>query len=134
MAVTTSRGIAPVVRKVLWADASLELLMAVALAGFAWPMHAWLVVSEIATRGLAIGFAGVAVALAVAAISRRTSFGFVRVLAWANIAGGVGLWLLLFGAWGHFPAEGRWILAAAGDSFIAIGVLELVALRRMVRR
>jgi hypothetical protein len=54
----------------------------------------------------------------------------VRLLAYANIAGGMLGWTALIAARTLIEHEGRWLLAATSDAFIAVGVLELVALAR----
>lgn len=133
MALSATNAISPTVRGVLWADAGLELLVAAVLIGFPGPAEDWLHLHPAVSLSLAGIFLAAGIALAAAAQSRRTIGAFVRFLAWANIAGGTAVWLLLLDAWGYFPAEGRWMLAAAGDSFIVIGILELIALRRMAR-
>jgi hypothetical protein len=55
-------------------------------------------------------------------------------LAIVNVAGGVGLWVLLGLAWGHFETGGRWVLGAVADMFILVGALEILALRRTPAR
>lgn len=114
---------------VLWADVALELAVAGLCFALAGSAAAWFGVESMVFYVVGVVFA--AAAVAIVPLARKPSTDLAVPLAWANIAGGCAAWLLLALAWGTFAAEGRWILAAVADSFIAIGVLELVAVRRL---
>ena len=58
------------------------------------------------------------------------SLAHARMLAGANVAGGVILWVAIAARWNDFEPGARWVLAAMGDSFILIGALEAFALWR----
>ena len=120
----------PLVRKLLWADAAVEAAIALVLLGIVGRPHWWLNVErEVTVLGAAV-FAVAAIAIAVAAWHRRTSAQFVEYLAFANIAGGVAVWIAAIARWSDFEPEGRWLIAAGADAFLLLGVLELVALRK----
>ncbi|MCC7366110.1 MAG: hypothetical protein IT303_17225 [Dehalococcoidia bacterium] len=71
-----------------------------------------------------------AAAAGVAMIGAAGSPGsWVRALAALNVAGGAAGWVLLVAAWGRFEPDGRWLLAFAADLFIALGVLQWLAVR-----
>lgn len=117
-------------RRVLWADAAVELVVAVALVGLTTSIDTWFgIEAPIARAGGAI-FVAAAAALAIMAIAERTPATLVRIVAWTNIAGGAIAWLALLGSWSSVSPEGRWLAAAVADAFILLGVLELVVLRR----
>ena len=120
----------PILRRVLAADAVLEAVIGVVLLGLVGKPHVWLDVDRGVTLIAAGVFLGAAIAVAVAAALPRTSAGFVRQLAFANVAGGLTLWAVLALQWDDFRTEGRWLVAAAADAFVLIGLVEVFALRR----
>lgn len=69
---------------------------------------------------------GIAGLVAVRVESRELVLG----LAGSNIAAGLAGWIALILMWSAIDPGGRWVLAAAADSFILVGILELLALRR----
>lgn len=113
---------------VLWADVSLELVVAGLCFALAGAASHWFDLEQgtLYVAGAVFLVAGVALI----PLARKPAASTVTPLAWANIIGGGAAWLVLVIAWSSFEPEGRWVLAAIADSFIAIGALELVALRR----
>lgn len=73
-------------------------------------------------------------ALAAATIAVIVVTGYSRELVWslaaANIAGGLVLWLMFLFVRGQLDPGGRWMLAAVADSFLLVGLLEVLALWR----
>lgn len=114
---------------VLWADVALELIVAVLCFALAGSAAGWFAVDRVVFYVAGAVFAAAAVAIVPLAL--KPGANLAAPLGWANIAGGCAAWVVLALAWGTFAAEGRWVLAAVADSFIAVGVLELVAVRRM---
>lgn len=113
---------------VLWADVGLELLVAALCFALAGPASRWFDLEQgtLYVAGAVFLVAGIALI----PLARKPAPSTVTPLAWANIIGGAAAWLVLVIAWSSFEPEGRWVLAAIADSFIAIGALELLALRR----
>lgn len=124
----------PLVRKLLWADAGVEAVVAFVLVGIVGRPHWWLNVEREVTLAGAVVFAVAAVAIAVAAWHRRTSAQFVEYVAFGNVVGGLAVWLGAILRWDQFEPEGRWLIAAAADAFLVLGALELVALRKRADR
>ena len=127
---TVDTGLAPIVRKLLWADAALELAIAVALVGVLGDPAEWLDVSPAAVWIAAGVFFAAAVAVAGLALWRSTTSGVVKQLALANVIGGVAVWVVALAFWGRFEVEGRTLVALAADGFILVGILEWMALRQ----
>jgi hypothetical protein len=119
-------------RLVLLADAAVELTVAVSLLVWHGEVARWLAIPELVVVGLGIAF--LVAGPLVTAVALPRFIASARPLAWANIAGGALGWLTLLTFWQPLPPEGRWLLAAASDAFIALGLLELVALRPLPRR
>ena len=132
VSVTRSR-ISPLLRKILWADAAVELLVAIILTGAIGRVHWWLDVDRPVTLIAAVGFALTAIAIAWLARSPKTSPELVGYLAFANISGGAALWLGAMLNWGRFEGEGTWLIAAVADAFIVLGLLEVFALRQQAK-
>jgi hypothetical protein len=122
--------VTPLVRRLLWADALIEAVIALVLAGLIGRAHWWLNVDRTVTLAGAALFAIAALVIAFAARDRRTSPEFVQYLGFANVAGGLALWVGAILRWDHFEDEGHWLIAAGADAFILIGILQLVALRK----
>ena len=129
----THTNLSKLTRQVVWADAALELVIAVVLTGVAWRVHAWLDVGRPVALIAAVVFAIAAVAVAWLAWSPKTKPELVRYPAFGNIAGGAAVWAVALSHWDSFQPEGRWLVSAAADAFILIGVLELLALWRQPR-
>lgn len=129
MAVSTGR-LAPTVRALLFVDAAVEALLALGLSGLIGPIHTWLDVGRPATIAAAAAFAIAAATIGAMAFNRQTPAPLVRSLALVNAAGGAAVWLAAILFWDRFQPEGRWVVAFAGDIFLALGVLEFLALRR----
>jgi hypothetical protein len=127
---TADTGVAPIVRKLLWADAALELVIAVALVGILGDPAEWLDVSPAAVWVAAGVFLVAAAAVAGLAAWRSTTRGLVQQLAVANVLGGMAVWAVALAFWGRFEVEGRTLVALAADGFILVGILEWLALRR----
>jgi hypothetical protein len=110
-------------------DAAFEFIAGLTLIIFAVPIGRWLAIGT--TASLALGTAFLAAGLAVAAIARwrEQDRGTVTFLALANTAGGAALWVVLIASWGALESPGRALAGASADAFIALGVLELRALR-----
>lgn len=127
---TANARVAPIVRKVLWADAVLELILGFILLGLAGDPAGWLGTGTTVTFVAALVFVAAAVGVGVLAWLPSTSPETVRYLAFANIAGGVAVWGMTLLRWNDLTVEGRTLTGAAADAFILVGVLELVALAR----
>lgn len=95
-------------RKVLWADAAVELVVALVLTGAVGRVHWWLNVERPVTLIAAVVFFAAAFAVAWMAWSQKTAPALVRYLAFANIAGGAALWLGAMLNWDRFESEGAW--------------------------
>lgn len=113
---------------VVWADVTLELVVAALCFALARPAAGWFGLE----RGTlyVVGVVFLVAGIALIPLARKPTPGTVVPLAWTNIIGGAAAWLVLVLAWSSFEPEGRWVLAAIADSFIAIGALEHLALRR----
>jgi len=122
----------PILRPILWVDAAVELVVGVFLLGLVGSPHEWLDVSRSASVVASIVFLVAALAVGFLALRVESSLAYVRYLAYANIVGGVVVWLALLIRWGEFDSEGRWLASAVADMFILLGVLELLALRRRI--
>jgi membrane associated rhomboid family serine protease len=120
-------------RPLLILDASFELICAAVLAGASGAISRWLGVESLVTYALAAVFAFAALGVGYIARVRRPAATVVRALAIANLAGGLLGWALLTSFWGSFDPPGRALLGSASDVFLALGVLELIALRRVPR-
>ncbi len=114
---------------ILWADAGIEFLVAILCFALAGPASNWLGLEQgtLYVAGVVFVVAGIAII----PLARKPSPVAVTGLAWANIIGGGAAWVVLVLAWGTIAAEGRWVLAAVADSFIVLGIAELLALRRL---
>lgn len=119
-------------RAILLADAAVELVCGVALLAFAAEFEAWFGVPSVAVYALVAVFFLAAAYPAWLAIG-KTSAAAIRALAWANVAGGTVGWVAFPFLWGYFEPEGRWVFAAVCDTFIALGVAQLIVLRRLER-
>lgn len=124
------RQLSPVLRRLLLADAALELLIALVLTGVAGRVHWWLNVERPVTLAAAGLFAIAAAAVGWLAVSRRASYEVVQYIAFANLIGGVAVWAGLVLDWDRFEPEGLWLVAASANAFLIFGVLGAVALRR----
>ncbi len=122
--------ISDLVRRLLYLDAAIEFLFAVALTGLIGRVHFWLNVERPATLAGAVVFAVAGVAVLGLAIWRATPESAVRALATANVGGGVAVWVAALLNWSRFESEGQWLVIFAADLFIALGVLQLLALRK----
>ncbi len=118
------------VRLILIADAAFELLVAVLLSGIVGNAHFWLNVAREITVTGAIVFAVIGVGLGFAAFSPRTDARFVQALAFANVAGGLAIWLAAALKWSQFEPGGHWLVAFVADGCLALGALQWLALRR----
>lgn len=117
-------------RRTLWFDAAIEAVVALALLILASRAAEWMAVSTTIT--LVAGAIFVLAAVAIAVIARQPSphAGLVRALAIGNIVAASVAWLVVVLAWSALAAEGRWLIGAAADAFILVGLLELRALSR----
>ncbi len=111
----------------MWLDAACELAGAIVLVVLAGAIEG----STGIAREVAFIAAGVflVAAVVVAVMARGGRRSSAKLLAGANIAGGLVLWVAVALRWGELEAGARWVLAAMGDSFILIGALEALALR-----
>ena len=78
---------------------------------------------------LMVNYGLTAAGVAIMLLRARPDASTLRALAWANIIGGAAGWVLLMAFWPQLDPGGRFVLGIASDAFIAIGVLELFALR-----
>ena len=124
------RELTPLLRRILWADAAVELALAIVLTGVVGRVHWWLNVERPVTVIAAAVFGAAAALVALMAWSRRTSPELVQYVAFANVVGGLAVWLGTVLNWDRFEPEGLWLIAAAANAFIILGALELIALRR----
>jgi hypothetical protein len=120
-------------RPLLIVDASFELICALLLAGAAGAMSRWLGIETFVAYVLAAVFLAAALGVGYIARVRRPAATVARGIAIANVAGGVAGWALMTLLWGSFDPPGRALLGSASDVFLALGVLELIALRRVPR-
>jgi hypothetical protein len=120
-------------RALLIVDAAFELICAAVLAGAAGAASRWLGIETLVTYNLAFVFAIAAVGVGYIARVHQRAATLVRALAIANLAGGVVGWMIMTVLWGSFDPPGRALLGSASDLFLALGVLELIALRRASR-
>ena len=133
MASRTAPRLNPV-RLALYADAAFELVVAALLA--AWSSH-WADLFNV-DQGVIWAAAAIfllaAVGIGLIAMLQIESRELVWALAGTNIVGGVGLWLLFLLLRDDFDDGARWAIAAVADSFILVGLLEILALRRTPAR
>jgi hypothetical protein len=108
-------------------DAAFEFAAGAGLIAFAGPLGDWLRIG--APACVALGVVFLAVGAFILWLRRAPDLSMVRALAWANIAGGCAGWAVFAAAWGALGIEGRTVLGCASDAFIAVGLLELWALR-----
>jgi hypothetical protein len=120
-----------IARKLLAADAAFEALAGVLLLGIVGRPARWLDLPEGVLLVAASVFFVAAIALAAAAVSRTTTATFVRQLAWANIGGGLLLWVWIAFSWGQFEPEGKSLAILGADCFLLIGILEWLSVRRV---
>ena len=122
----TGRHMRASVRTTLILDSAFEFVAGAALIVFAGTFGDWLAIG--ATACMVLGVVFLAAGVAIAGLARSPDPGTVRALAYANIAGGAGLWVAFFAAWSALAPGGRFVLGAAADAFILIGILELLAI------
>ena len=123
-------GIDPLSRRVLLADAAFEAIVAVLLSGLVGRAHWWLNVERPVTLVGAIVFAVVAVLIAGAAFHPGTNERFVRALAFANLTGGLAIWVAAMLKWSQFEPEGHWLVAFVADGCLVFAALEFLTTRR----
>lgn len=123
-------ALSPLVKRLLLADAGFELVVALLLSGLVGDAHFWLNVARGVTVTGALVFAVVGIVLAAAAFFPGMNEGFVRALAFANVAGGLAIWLAAALKWSEFEPGGHWLVAFVADGCLALGALEWLALRR----
>lgn len=124
--------LSPLLRRIVLADAAFEFIAALLISGLVGKAHFWLNVAQGVTVTGAVAFALLGAGLAGAAIYRGTTEGFVRVLAFANVASGAAIWLAALARWSQFEPEGQWLVAFVADGCLALGALQWLALRRGV--
>ena len=123
-------ALTPLMRRIVLADAAFEFVVAVSLSGLIGNAHFWLNVDQGITVIGAVVFAVVGAGLLAAALMPRTNQGFLQILAFVNIAGGLAIWLAAALKWSQFEPGGHWLVAFVADGCLGLGVLEWVALRR----
>lgn len=123
-------GVDPLMKRLLLADAGFEVLVAILLSGLVGRAHFWLNVERPITLVGALVFALVGIALAAVALSGRASEQFVRILAFANAAGGAAIWLAAALEWSQFEPGGHWLVAFVANGCLVLAALEYLALRR----
>jgi hypothetical protein len=109
-------------------DSIFEFAAGAALIAFAGTLGDWLRIPAMASvaAGLIFIVAGVAI---LAMRGGRADACLIRMLAWANVAGGVVGWAALMTFWQQFDPGGRAMVGTTADMFLAIGAFELLALR-----
>ena len=120
-----------IARKLLAADAAFEAVAGVLLLGIVGRPARGLDLPEGVLLVAASVFFVAAIALAAAAVSRSTTATFVRQLAWANIAGGLLLWVWIAFNWGQFEPEGTSLAILGADCFLLLGILEWLSVRKL---
>ena len=118
------------VHTALWIDAAFELVAGAAILGFSAPLARWLDVERSLLFIVTGIFLAAAVAVGLIALKPLPSRPLVSGLGALNLIGGLAIWCVLALTWTSIAAEGRWVGAALADSFIAVGILEFLALRR----
>jgi hypothetical protein len=129
LALTTALPQSPSLRATLAADAAFEFAAGVALIAGARTLGAWFAFGASMSIGAGVVFLAAGVGISVLVRTPRPDAGLVRALAYANIAGGAAGWLALLVAWPWLEPQGRWLLGAASDLVILLGLLELRGLR-----
>lgn len=119
------------IRPLLIADAAFELACALVLALAAGRVGGWLDVATAIVYAAAAVFAAAALGVGLIARARRPEPRLTRWLGIANVAGGLLGWALMTLFWSSFQPAGRALLGSASDVFLALGLLELLALRRI---
>ena len=114
-------------RSILLLDALFEFAAGAALIVFASTLGDWLRIG--ATASIVLGVVFIAAGVAIMLLRARPDASTLRALAWANVIGGAAGWVVLIAFWPQLDTGGRFVLGIASDAFIAIGVLELLALR-----
>ncbi len=112
----------------MWLDAACELVGAVVILLLAGGIEGSTGIAKEATYVASGVFVLAAVVIGFMAHGGKRSS--AAMLAGANVAGGVILWVAIAARWNDFEPGARWVLAAMGDSFILIGALEAFALWR----
>jgi len=115
-------------RAVLIVDTAFEFLVGLLLLVFRDEFADGLDVASGAVAVAAVVFLGAGVALL--GILFRPTTGLVRLVALLNIAAGLALWLVLALRWGSFEADSRWFTTAVANTFLALGALEWLGIRR----
>ena len=110
-------------------DALFELAAGAALLAWSGAFSDWWGLSTAAVIAIGVIFVLAGLAL-LAMIATRVPAQQVRALAIANVAGGAVGWALFAFAYSGMATEGRWILAAISDCFVAIGLAELLIVQR----
>ncbi|MEO8540835.1 MAG: hypothetical protein ABI577_13930 [bacterium] len=132
MATVSSAGnLQPIARRLLLVDAGFEAVAAVLLSGLVGRAHWWLNVEKSVTLSGAIVFAVVAIGLAAASFAKATDERFLRGLAFANIGGGLAIWVAAGLKWSQFEPGGHWLVAFIADGCLLLGVLQVLVLRRV---
>lgn len=123
-------ALTPLMRRIVFADGAFEFVVALLLSGLVGNAHFWLNVDQGITVIGAVVFAAVGAGLVAAAFLPRANQGFLQVLAFANIAGGLAIWLAAALQWSQFEPGGHWLVAFVADGCLVLGALEWLALRR----
>jgi hypothetical protein len=130
MRIAGTPALSPVARRLLFADAAFEGFVALALSGALGRAHWWLNVERPVTIIAACVFLAAAAILLGAGLSRATPQSVLRPLAFGNLAAGAAIWVGAVITWSRFEPEGRWLIGAIADGFLALGLLEYLAIRR----
>lgn len=113
----------------LLVDAAFEFAVGGALLAWSGNFAEWWAIGETGVIVLGALFVLTGAALVAMTVARLPA-DQVRGLALANVAGGALGWALLLAAYGRMEPEGRWLLAAFADCFIAIGAAEWLIAKR----
>ncbi len=115
-------------RLALWCDVLFEAVVGIGLFALGDRVSSWLAISGAARVSIGLVFLAAAVGLLPLALAPHGRA--VRILAVGNMAAGLAGWVALIAAWGALEPSGRWLLGAASDAAILIGLAEYLALRR----
>ncbi|MEP7215172.1 MAG: hypothetical protein ABI782_02910 [Anaerolineaceae bacterium] len=118
------------VHTAFWVDAAFEFVAGGAQLLLSDSIGRWLNVDRALIVTSGVVFIGAALAIALFALQAHPRRGVVSALAAANLAGGAAIWFMVALRWSEFAPQGRWLAAAVADSFVAVALLEFLALRR----
>ncbi|MEO6398151.1 MAG: hypothetical protein ABIP13_06750, partial [Tepidiformaceae bacterium] len=111
----------------LWVDATFELVGGTMLLALRGSVADWLNVDRNFVSLAGAVFLVAAIAIAAIGFKAEPSRSVVSALAAFNALCGVVIWCVVASKWSEITPEGRWLVAAAADSLIAVALLEFLA-------